>query len=1139
MGDLNGLSGFGGGFGGLSIGGGSIGGYGILGPDIIIPIDFVLPPIEPTMYEKHLDGTAHPNGEGWGSVLPAEAQADYESHHFLADPTVTGRVASGNYEWTSGCCIHGYVRKWEYVWRDREWIYTGFDVCPQDTDIQGPHGPQNHKSTEVSVLPAEDDPLAADFGTGYMGTGNLDRDFIPVGDHHHVYTPDNDPFGLAWDHNHGDDPASWHDGSIPHVEDLRAGSGGWPRGQSHPNQTYTHTHIIRAGHWNQGVSGWRGRYFPIGGYTWYSPVEGVAGGQPQGGSRVLSATTSAHGYDHIHDDHGLHVHYHMYSHTHKAAPTPTEPIEIDPITPVIEPPIVIIEPPVVIVEPPINPVVVTPVVVVQPPIDDLPIPVIEDPVGPIVVPIPPPYDPSPINRIASGANPELIFLGGDVFGVQGYADVSSVGAITKITVTDPGATVVNVTEGTADDVGGDGIVSPEILITKPTASATLIADWVSEYGAGSEPLRWFVGFQATAHVSANPVEISNHLPQFFKSEGEARAETTSSAYVDPIAQTFAVTDADAPHGLFITSVDLCFQNKPDWDNVGDPITVEIRETVNGYPSSDNVLSGYGGATARRTLNPDQVNVADAFPTPARRDWENPTLFKDNRYNGLLPGFAGEPYATGTTAILQQARPAIGRRRGGRRGGGRGGGYSVANDEYRNDVTAVPPKYTRFVFPSPIFLSRNTEYAIVVLSNNKEYTCWISDARSIAGATSDAPGASGGSIVENFGFAGNPARAAHAGTQYGGSFFKSQNGRTWTADQNKDLMFRINRAEFNTDTDGTVSMSAGHWLGSDFVYDRAELDSFSTLTPEGTSITQSYQTKTKLADTSFVSSRNISELMLTTKSFNERMVLKTDKNSSADGADFKVTSTLSTIDSKVSPVIDRTNINLKTIRNRINDGGLSNNQINIVDPGTAFVVGNELDIHGGGGIGAKLKVESIGTGGDVISAYISNAGSGYYKAAYANVGFAAVGSGLTLNLLGEEGVSGGNSKARYITKSVTLAPDMDAVDLKVYLTASKPPGSKVRVYYRVLSKYDPETLDEKTWTAMDLISPDEEVTSVEVPGSTSTPLEFEFGTVDDHITYTAGDQTFNDFKTYAIKIVSFALNHAKVPIINDFRAIAVT
>ncbi|HIA12674.1 MAG TPA: hypothetical protein EYN69_11485 [Flavobacteriales bacterium] len=1075
----------------------------------------------------------HPD-ENWnGTALPPEASTDMAAHHFLTDPAVTGRIDAPYFRWSSRCCIHGLIQTWEFRWPTDLpeglppigdpthgggwWMYVGITSCPQSAGDHGPHG--NHITTETPVSLLDDDPLTSSFLDTPEGR-NSHR--IPLGDHHHVYTAENDPFGLYWNHNHGRDPAIW-DTSHSY---MKAGSGGWPQGQAAPNQTYTHTHIIASVQSQHAIALQAHRT----GSREYSPEDGAAGGMSSSGI-VASGIPPSYGYDHQHDGHGLHFHYHMYTHTHYAAPV-DQPILVEPWKPYFN----------------------TRPAWWQDGMEDY----FENPldlglgdlgIGEDLIfgSFPRVDDPSTIlaeiNAISAGFNPELIFLGGDVFGVQGYATVSATGQISGITITDPGATVVNVTEGTADDVGGDGIVSPDILLTKPEATDAQIAEWAA-VPLDPLPFSWFENFSATAHISDNPTVIAEHLPDFFKSEGELRAEAASSGYVDPIAQTFMVNIEDAPNGLFIASIDLCFQNKPAYGNDGDPITVELRETVNGYPSSENILSGYGGALASRTLNAAEVNVADAYPTTAVRAWEDPSLFHYNRYNGLLPGFSGSPYAIASldAAGAITSIPIL--------GGIRiefPPGLASQNDAFIADPSLIPPRYTRFIFPSPIFLSRNTEYAIVVRSNSAEYMCWVSDARSVAGTMSTAVGAIGGSVPENFGFVGTPNLASHEGPQFGGSFFKSQNGRTWSANQNKDLMFRLNRAEF-TASEGTVSMSGGHWLGSNFEYDRAELDAFSLMTPEATSITQTYQTKPLDDSANFTTATDVSDILLTTKSFNERMVLGSMKNSSGTGGDFKITSTLNTTDSRVSPVIDKTNINVKTIKNRINDGGLSNNQINIVTVGIGFNSGgsvgehpgnDELDIIGGGGTGAKVKV-TTGVAGHVTSAYISDSGTGYYKAAQANNISDSGGSGLVLNLLGEEGVSGGNGKARYITKSVTLAPNMDAIDLKVYITASKPAGSSIRAYYRVLSQYDQQSLDEKKWTAMELISPDEETTSTEVgQGIEPSPLEFEFGTVDDYITYSVGDQTFNDFKIYAIKIVSFASNFARVPVLTDFRAIAVT
>ena len=85
--------------------------------------------------------------------------------------------------------------------------------------------------------------------------------------------------------------------------------------------------------------------------------------------------------------------------------------------------------------------------------------------------------------------------------------------------------------------------------------------------------------------------------------------------------------------------------------------------------------------------------------------------------------------------------------------------------------------TNFRFDSPIYLSPGVEYAIVVLSNDDNYRMWLSDI-----GKEDVNGA--GMIVKN---------------PYTGVMFKSQNASTWTADQNKDFKFKMNRANFATQT----------------------------------------------------------------------------------------------------------------------------------------------------------------------------------------------------------------------------------------------------------------------------------------------------------------------------------------------------
>jgi len=64
-------------------------------------------------------------------------------------------------------------------------------------------------------------------------------------------------------------------------------------------------------------------------------------------------------------------------------------------------------------------------------------------------------------------------------------------------------------------------------------------------------------------------------------------------------------------------------------------------------------------------------------------------------------------------------------------------------------------------------------------------------------------------------------------------------------------------------------------------------------------------------------------------------------------------------------------------------------------------------------------------------------------------------------------NGGNSEARYITRIVTLADGQDAEDLRVYLTAYKPAGSNIFVYYKVLAAEDNDNMEDVRWIPMQL------------------------------------------------------------------------
>lgn len=89
--------------------------------------------------------------------------------------------------------------------------------------------------------------------------------------------------------------------------------------------------------------------------------------------------------------------------------------------------------------------------------------------------------------------------------------------------------------------------------------------------------------------------------------------------------------------------------------------------------------------------------------------------------------------------------------------------------------------TKFKFSSPIYLQPG-EHSFVLLSNSDIYKVYY------AQFGADILNSSPRKIIDK--------------QPYVGSMFKSQNSSTWTAEQESDLMFRINRCKFNTNTVST-------------------------------------------------------------------------------------------------------------------------------------------------------------------------------------------------------------------------------------------------------------------------------------------------------------------------------------------------
>ena len=435
------------------------------------------------------------------------------------------------------------------------------------------------------------------------------------------------------------------------------------------------------------------------------------------------------------------------------------------------------------------------------------------------------------------------------------------------------------------------------------------------------------------------------------------------------------------------------------------------------------------------------------------------------------------------------------------------------------------KYTEFKFDVPVFLLPG-EHSIVLLSNSIGYETFVAEKDQV-----------------------NLASSAKISKQaYTGSFFESQNGSTWTAEQNIDMMFSLQKkvysnnlgyAYFEVDMSNRTSNSVFDLMqvmSTDVVLSNTSIDYEFISQQDGTGTTHGFLPFIPNNDYKMVD--GFGRRVLNTVSGNATFVLRTAMQSS---------------NPDISPMVDITRLNLLAIENRINNLGLSNSDIVVANVGQNMQDGiYSLSLSGGGGTGATASANVVG--GKLNRAWIVSSGSGYTKSPTINlfasnaitasgysgaicVGTSANGASLIIN--GEDKKESGNAKVRYLTRKVQLASGFTAGDVRVYLSAYKPQLSNIYVYGKFLSPGDVESFNDKNWNLLTQINNSNFVSADEADYRELTFAPGTAGVVSNQISYTnaAGTQTFTDFATFAVKVVMSGESTVDVPKIKDLRIIA--
>jgi hypothetical protein len=574
--------------------------------------------------------------------------------------------------------------------------------------------------------------------------------------------------------------------------------------------------------------------------------------------------------------------------------------------------------------------------------------------------------------------------------------------------------------------------------------------------------------------------------------GSTGSNTPRISLGDGLSQTFFTPKPTGSpnkqdYGMFISSVDLFFKSKPSvaLGSMQLPITVKIAEVQNGYPTKNYLAS--------KTIQAKNVKVSNT------------------------------PSTSNTSTV------------------------------------------TKFTFDDPVYLEPAREYAIVIGSDSPDYEVYIAElGQNVLGAVPDRR------ISEQ---------------PYSGSFFRSQNSSTWTPYQNQDLMFVINKCVFHTTSEGEATFNLTEAPKSNTFVDKVSLISSDLAFPVTDLLYELKGVYANNTGTDYESGNGIELTNYTSieygalldksnkNSINRRKLLKSNSDS------YLMKLSMSSPDSDISPIVNIERLGLTASRFLVDNAGIQNSVISLVGFGSGYnaaitaanvansqekVIGTSdggvtanaaayrqyifannanigfyaIDIAGGGGSDATgFAVANTDGQNKVNYIVITNPGSGYLTNPTINIvsGNAVSNSNATAIINGETSKSGGNIKAKYVTKEVVLEDGFESGDIRVFMDAVRPTGTDISVYYKVKSNEDNDRFFDKSWQLMskyrDIYSKD----TRSIIGLEFRPdlLENKLSYVENGITYPIGGK----FKSFAIKVCLTSTDPSLVPKIRNLRIIA--
>lgn len=690
---------------------------------------------------------------------------------------------------------------------------------------------------------------------------------------------------------------------------------------------------------------------------------------------------------------------------------------------------------------------------------------------------------------------------------------------------------------------------------------------------------------------------------------------TRTVYYDPLAQTFNINFEDGADGCYLTKVDLYFRSKPTGTDAAG-LTVAIRETDNGYPSSVTL--------ERKSVSASQVNVSNNATAVTTITFDNPVFIRNNKdYALVLSPDANDPNYRIWTAETGQPDVSEGFAWSGRVAPGDFGAgvlFISSNDKVWTPIQTEDLKmriyYAKFSGTSGTAVFRNDNYEFLTLSGvqgsfvvgekvAQKATSYITSA-TITGDTSSTSVTTSASLtssisagdmillvygkdkVSRTGTVSNTSLTTitGSGTNFvtdfdvgdhiligndireitaianssqltidaslrtaasGASYFSvtesyqvnkvsSINATTIVFTDIPELTFDntatfanmqkvVSGKVYQIDNDDTVIISDSSASDSTYRFQSlrkivgstsdasATIKSvddrivnyvephLSTLSPTPTSISLT----SNIARVSGSSSTQPLSFGVSNKTAYEAEIRSRSNEifSHSGSKSLVLTATLgrTTGSDKVSPAVHTNPASVVVMKNEINNITADksfNGRTSVSNTNDFITLSDNVFINGDivrylvaegntavSGLANNLTyyVVSSNSSGIKLSSSLNGSAIDLTSIATSETGHRLLGN----NYIAEAGRYG-SALTKYISKQVKLADGLDAEDMKVYITAYKPPSTNILVYGKILSNDDPTNFSDRDWT---LLSQDTESNLYSDLGNESDYIEYEY------------------------------------------------